>query len=442
MSSSFMGLILILASMGNNELLDYVHTDTYWKAKGVEVSVVSMTGELDQTVEDKAAASQPASDAPKAQAVRRLMAIRTLGELKRPEALDVLKPLLKSKVMFEADYAARAIASIEGKAVPVVAPSDLSNDAWLMPRGCGIVGQISLSTLVQQDIKAILSLFAPMMGGMDEDRCLQQMTMMIISVAERTGNMRLDGVTIAVSEEFDGRDDTSFIVLLARGQYDAQALKGLLAADTKTETEAVKGVDVVSVSRNWSFILPSDNVLALAGAASRGSIPVEEMVAAIKSGMGGVDKTSDVGKLLAGVDMKSSLWAVMKVGDSYGRADILAPFEYVTLQSKSAKGGTTFSINAQGREDGDVLAAVEMLKQGKSMADEMMTDSVAEMPFLKPYVELLSSVKVEVKDKAVEITASHSEAHPVAMLSTVVMLFSSSRQSRSAVTSQPSEDSF
>ena len=71
------------------------------------------------------------------------MAIRALGELNDKSAAAVLTPLLQSKKMFEADYAAAALAALEGK--PYVRPqSDAKTraaDLNMLPDKLGLVGQ-------------------------------------------------------------------------------------------------------------------------------------------------------------------------------------------------------------------------------------------------------------------------------------------------------------
>src|ERR1700683_3315782 len=154
--------ILMFLLGGSNDLLDYVPTYAYWQIKQVHVTLVGMTAELEQPAapdvtaligdlshadpQVRAAAGLKLTDigwkivpqlwaavdngdpetsnqarrliaridvTSKPSLVRRLMAIRTLGELKQPAALATLKPLLDSKEQFEADYAAAAIAQIE-----------------------------------------------------------------------------------------------------------------------------------------------------------------------------------------------------------------------------------------------------------------------------------------------------------------------------------------
>src|SRR5207253_10196799 len=100
---------------GANDLLDMVHTDSYWKAKQVTVSV-------EQLIADATAGAPANADAatPQAASVRRLMAIRTLGEMKKDEGLATLQSLVDSKEPFVGDYAKSAIASIQGK--PIARP--------------------------------------------------------------------------------------------------------------------------------------------------------------------------------------------------------------------------------------------------------------------------------------------------------------------------------
>jgi hypothetical protein len=96
-------MMLVLLAGGGNDLLDYLPAKHYWQAKSVTVTTENLLAELKADPKDKATA------------VRRLMAIRTLGEQKDPNALPALKKLLGSKELFEDEYARRAVAAIEGR---------------------------------------------------------------------------------------------------------------------------------------------------------------------------------------------------------------------------------------------------------------------------------------------------------------------------------------
>src|SRR2546421_8733531 len=105
-ASFFLLFTMLLGGASGNDLLDLIPTDSYWKSKEVELTAPNIMVELN---------SIKADDTSKATAVRRLMAIRALGELKSADALPSLKTQLDSKEMFVADYAQRAIDAIESK---------------------------------------------------------------------------------------------------------------------------------------------------------------------------------------------------------------------------------------------------------------------------------------------------------------------------------------
>src|SRR3954468_13520539 len=105
-TSIFLIFTLLLGGGTGNDLLDLIPTDVYWKVKDVEPTVPNLMLELN---------SIKADDTSKAVAVRRLMAIRALGELKTPDAVNSLKAQLENKDMCVADYAQHAIDLIEGK---------------------------------------------------------------------------------------------------------------------------------------------------------------------------------------------------------------------------------------------------------------------------------------------------------------------------------------
>src|SRR5947209_16271913 len=90
MVMSYAGMLMMLLGGGASDLLDLIHTDSYWKAKTVTASIEQLITDASgkvPAVEDAAA--------PKAANVRQLMAIRTLGEKKSAEAIAALNALLE-----------------------------------------------------------------------------------------------------------------------------------------------------------------------------------------------------------------------------------------------------------------------------------------------------------------------------------------------------------
>src|SRR3954451_1478595 len=249
---SFLLVLLTLLTGNGTDLLDYLPTQDYWQAKGVTVStkgvidglqppkpgadiskLIAAMGAGNAAARDEAARKiqsmgpgvvpqlqraaklddpeismrakqliQQINQSQKAASVRRLMAIRTLGETKAKEALPALQALGKSDEPFVADYAAAAIATIEGK--PYERPHAKSGaDAWLVPEGCRLVAHLSARGGGPVDFDAMLKSVpvaqvqregAPAEPGMAEIR--KQIVTQVLAVAEKTGNIRFDGATV------------------------------------------------------------------------------------------------------------------------------------------------------------------------------------------------------------------------------------------------------
>src|SRR4051794_34330076 len=134
-ASVFLIFTMLLGGSPGNQLLDLIPTDAYWKSKSIEITVPNVMLELNSIKPD---------DTSKEMAVRRLMAIRTLGELKSADAIATLKTQLDSKEMFVASYAQRALNAIDGKPAPGssgVPPDRMKADLYMLPEHCGAVAQ-------------------------------------------------------------------------------------------------------------------------------------------------------------------------------------------------------------------------------------------------------------------------------------------------------------
>jgi HEAT repeat protein len=292
---SFVTLILCLLTGGGNELLDYLPTEAYWNEKKVEVSVEAMAGELaDKPGEDVTAliaelgspdaatrdaavlkirevggvaalpALTEAAESPDAEirkrargllrqiggdrierGVRRLMAIRTLGEVGKPEGLAALKPLLESKELFEAEYARAAIDSIEGRgageAVVRGAAAAIADDVWLLPKGCSTVGQL----VPAGGAPLGYAEFIAAVKADDEDRRnadAETVTKWVLSLAEQIGNVRVDAVTFGMAGnplDFDAAtSQPPYVAVIIRGRYNSRW------ARTYAKSEGVVARDV------------------------------------------------------------------------------------------------------------------------------------------------------------------------------------------------------
>jgi hypothetical protein len=418
MVASGLGLLMaLIAGGGGNDLLDYVQSKAYWDLQKTPVTVAAMTEQLQwPKTEDIAAlvADLSGQDAAKreaasgklramgeaalpelekvtpgktpdekdlrigeligqigqrrrVQAVRRLMAIRALGELKDAAAAPVLRGLLASPAPFEADYARAAMAAIEGKAYarPATPAKTFTGEAWLLPAGCAAAAQARLPSGAPVDFaKAMEFLPADTRKEASLEKILPPLTKMILEAAERVGNVRLDGVTMGFSADLGARvegKDRGWVVLIGRGLYDVAAVRALLAkAGPESKDECVDGVPVVRVSNEFFLVLPSDSCLAIvAGPESQEKAPViKELIAAFKAGKGALAAASPLGALIGSLDTSRPAWGAMVVNENYRQTELLAPFDTVTLLLDPAKQAANVTLTAQGKDAEKVAATV------------------------------------------------------------------------------------
>jgi hypothetical protein len=440
---------------GANDLLDYLPSGAYWKVKGVEPTLQNMLAELKrpagadvsklpaligklgaQKFTEREAASAairamgPAvvpglktqaeragdpevrarleqlvaelSAGAKAREVRLLMAIRTLGEIKKREALASLRPLAGSKEPFVADYAKAAIAAVEGRkhSRPETAARDLAADPWLLPRYVGAVAQAVMSpagsgSRIEESLRKMAATpgMAQMMG--DPERMQEQLARSMIPVVERIGNVRLGAVTCGLSEEIGNR--TGFAIFVARGTYDPAAVKAALVA-MGGKCESAGGVEVLSAPEKkpaMRLIMPSARRLVLVIGADEAAIaqPVKDALAALKSGKGGLAGNAPLAALVKAVKPADRPWAVAAISKCYAQAPLLAGFETMKLTGRRREGGTDLEFVARGKDDEKIGAAAEMLKGFRNEAVEGLKREAGRMTFLKPLADLAAGLK-------------------------------------------------
>jgi ribosomal protein L12E/L44/L45/RPP1/RPP2 len=456
--ASSASILLILLSLigggGGNHLLDYASSQAYWKAKGVAVNVQAMTAEL-KTSESKdiselikelaspdgqvraGAAKKIAqvgetalpqlekvadvpdpevaasvktliadiSAASKVNAVRRLMAIRTLGELKKPEALAALRPLVEAKEMFVGEYAARAIAQIEGKPLPSVGASaeQKKADLWLLPADCRMVVQIAPAFDPMPVDALIEKIPAAAMGNPNKDQIKEQITKAVLLVAEMIGDVRVDCITVGGSGEFG--PNTGFPAAVFRGQYDAAAVRRAMAR-LQIAPSMVGGTEVFSPEDHFALIFVSnERAVAISGPNLKG-MPIEAFATALKSGKGGLETVDEMKKLIAGVDTTQPLWAALKMTDMLKQVPTFSAFDQMTLVGKVKDQMLDIQINGQGQNPQQVAAAVDQLNAGVQAGINQLKPMVVDAPFMGSIVKMMEGIQCKSEGEKATLTMS------------------------------------
>jgi hypothetical protein len=447
-------LFTLIGGGGGNHLLDYASTEAYWKSKGVAVSLQTMTNELRTSdaqditelikqlaspdgavragaakkivqlgeavlpqLEKAAEIPDPEvaatvknliadiSSASKVNAIRRLMAIRTLGELKKPEALAVLKPLLNAKEMFVAEYAARSIAQIEGKPLsPGGATADQKkSDLWLLTADCRLVVQVAPAFAPVAVDTLIEKIPAAAIGNPNKDQIKADITKAVLLVAEMIGDVRVDSITVGSSADFG--PNNGFAAVIARGQYDSAAARQAL---TKLQIAArsVGGAEVFSPDENFGAIFSSnDRAIAIAGANLR-VMPFEAFATALKTGKGGLETSDEMKKLLATVDTTQPLWVALRVTDTLKQVPVLSAFEQVTLVGKVKDQNVDIQINGQGLNPAQVAAAVDQLNAVVQQGINTLKPMVVDAPFMSGIVKTLEGIQCKSEGEKATLTVS------------------------------------
>jgi hypothetical protein len=449
---SLVTLITFLLGAGGGDLLDYVPTDAYWKAKQVTVTPEQLVGDLrptpaaqvgelvaqlnspDAAVRDAAAAKiraagpgaipalkeetesevievsrraksliQEITADMKPSSVRRLMAIRTLGERKEKAGLEVLRPLLESKEPFVSEYAARAVAGIEGKPYQRPRPEDaLRHDLWLLPANTAAVVQFApqagLMTPLDQALRPM-----PIRPEQKDER-LDALTQMVLVLAERVGNMRLDGVTIGLSGDISDRSGS--LVAVVRGQFDRVAFSELVR-QLGTPAGNVEGFDVFQPDNESAMFFASDNQAVYMAAPRGTSLPLKEMAAAVKVGKGGFDRAEGMAELIKQADTKQSLWGVARTTPEIRQFPPVAGFEQVVLVGRQDGPAFQFQLTAKGSDPKKVEGSVQELNRMLKGGREWFEANAPVMPPLLPVRNLLRSVTQKVNGTEVTATASY-----------------------------------
>jgi len=458
-------LMLTVPLGGGSDLLDCVSTDDYWQSKRVVVSVQTMSAELQvgetadvtKLIEDlgsddfrvretatakiraqgplvveqleAAAKSKDPEIAYRAKLImrdlgrgqkltagRRLMAIRALGELKDREGLAALRTVLDSKEPFVAEYAQQAIASIEGKPYTRPRPTreKLDKEIQLLPQRCGVVAQWSVQSKIDVSFEdAMKTLGEVMPGGGDADRA-KAMALRIKAalhvLVDQIGNVRIDAVTFAVADEIG--PSKGFVVIQFVGLYNRQAVKAIFEKQG-LKADRVGGVDVLAADDEVRILLPSDKRLIFLAGDEPDDLPLEEMLATLKTGKGKLASNKAMMELIESIDRPQTLWLAAKMSDTYKQAPLLAPLDTVTLVVKQKENSLSGKLVARGAEGEKLNQAVKMFDEAMKQTLKQGKKKIDDMPALKPLLAFLETVRHEKDGGTVTITAHVDDAGKV-----------------------------
>jgi hypothetical protein len=447
---------MALAGGGPDDLLGYISTAAYWKAKAVQPTVEQLTADLasakpadvskliddlsapdptareqagkrivaigpgalpqldeaakDETAEAGTRAKALAAEiraAAKALSVRRLMAIRTLGEMKSRAALPALQGMLESKEMFVRDYAGAAIAAIEGRQLPTTKPAaDAMADVNLLPANVDMVCRLNTPGGPPLPVEKILGSFRLAPNDQAQSQLLERINANLVSLAETIGNIRLDSVTLGWFMAPAGQPGNA--VIIARGQFDSAAIIAALHRE-QIEQKAVGASDAYMLDDSTALLVPNDNLAVLVVAETNGELPIEATLKALDQAHGGFAQNAELVKLAQSVDTSQPFWMVTRIADIAQMFDFLPAFKTATLVAKRPPGSPPLTVGvrleANGADPNTVRAALDLaMAEMKQAADESTAEAQVVASF-KPLADMAQSVKISAEGTKASATA-------------------------------------
>lgn len=448
-------LLFLLTGGGGGDLVECIPVDTYWQVKDVKPDTPTLLAELttaetpdvsaeiedlgspDAGVRDAAAQKILAAGTgvlpqlrkaaaaedieleasrrlrvlitqvivdSKPREVRRLMAIRTLGQRKEKGALATLQDLSASEEPFIAEYASRAIARIEGAPLPETKglTETMKADLQLLLAGCAIVGQVrGMPELTPSFEQAVLDL---KLKPNQRQWRLEMVTHMLVDYAERLGNLRVDGMTFGLSGDLSERG--GFAVAILRGQYDPD-LAVVAARQARLPFLDVNGADVYQWGPEGAFFIHSPSQLIFMASHDPADLPSAAMVEAIKSGKGTLANEKSLMALLENVDRTSAIWAAGQPVAAMKEAAILRDFDSVALTGAVKGKALHLTISGRGADPQRVKAAADTARQFVRDLAPTLNEVVLWMPPLQPMADAVLGFRIETKDNTATATTTY-----------------------------------
>jgi hypothetical protein len=343
-------------------------------------------------------------------AVRRLLALRALGELKDPRAMPFLQTQLASQEMFVADYARTAIGRINNQPVVRTVSEKAIDEIWMLPSNCRAVAQVIPRQSSPIDLAEAAAHFHPV-NGENGATVLANVSRVALSVAESLGDMRLDSLSVGVSEHIDSNHGC--VTVIASGQFDsANAVRAVRGHDAATRT--VDGIDIFELGQEGAIFFPSDCEMVLMFAPAGQEWPLKEMIDAIKTRRQPLKTSPEMTALvqqmiIAPPETPHALWIATKVTDAYRQLPGLAGFVTLTVAGDEGKDALSYAIRGECADAQTATAASAQLNQLVADAVAGVKGTQNAHPESVEAANFLNTVNFESKSAAVVGAAQLSE---------------------------------
>ena len=224
------------------------------------------------------------------------------------------------------------------------------------------------------------------------EEILAQINDQIGKVAGKIGNVRLDAVTLGLSDDIGG--DRGFVVIIGRGEYDHKALESFLSAQKRTEHHEIGGTMFLGMDGDDLALAPvSTELLVLVGGPSWDQFPLDEVAARLKARPAEGAFSAELQKVIARADRTGSVWGAGLVPAGMKQVPPIAPFDEIVISTRALddRGLTQLKLEGVGT---DAVAIADTMNQMKQMVGQ----GIAEMrqqpqPGMLPIIKIMEGLK-------------------------------------------------
>ncbi|MCC5829680.1 MAG: hypothetical protein JJU36_09570 [Phycisphaeraceae bacterium] len=352
-------------------------------------------------------------------AIDRLMAIRTLGELKDRESLPALRNLTRGDDPMVADYARGAIDRIEGRkwVRPVTSRAELEQDLALVSGDMGIVGQFQMLPMRENGgVDAILKALPRELVG-EPEALTNEIMRELIGVAYQTGNFRISSVTFGVSEEVGS--NVGRAVFVVRGLYNPTAVTALLTESMRAvsvlggqphEPKVIHGQRFIAMKPEVAYLhMPApDRLIFVAGANDR-ELKLQELAQLLRDQPRTPAFAPEMQALINRVDRNRPMWVAARLKEDYQKALGTEVLDSIIFSMRLDDGRLRLEAQARG-ENADEVA--ELAGNIRATLDEGIAELEGEaerVAALKPMADFVKSIRIEARDGIIEARGDMGE---------------------------------
>jgi len=395
-------LMMVLGMGAGGDLLDYMSSDYYWQMQGVAVANADeMHRILDNAQADPTA---------------KLMAIRSLGEMKDQASLAKLEPLVNSNEPFVGMYTRRSIAWIKGadpESVPPVAAELLAKDVALLPPDASMAAQVRTMPGKGPINWATIIPDFPKDHWQNKAEVLAELNSSIYEVISMVGNIRLDAITFGTNMQKDENDGTVYLV--ARGEYDRLRIVDVLQEmDEGFKGYSVGDIEVVTMqeeSPSLAFIMPSDQMIVFVINGGDLPLPIDEVVDLLENDDAQLAFDAKMQGQYDKVDKQAVRgWFITSVPPLFlmedEMAEIFGPLDAARITATDAEDGKELiELNwfGEGRDEAEVAAAVATLNgyltEGRAEIRQELQREPEMRQMFEPFVQMMDSIQINAEGK-------------------------------------------